>query len=623
MAVDFPEGEYVLTQNTSKKRLFQLKLTDSALKAFELYCELRDGKHKPTIQFYGNQGQITIPAGGSMEAQAYTFQLSSLPASSEIDCVEQVATNSSLGCANVLGAIQQKIVINANDDSYNATRQRMTDVKNQEQKSSTKEIKLKTSKLGKKKQLVKRPLLEQRHQQRLTKNITPPPHRPTTNYVQTPSSLNSSSNNGNEISAAGGGRNKTKPTMMPSLSNPSISSNVNGKPLKERVVHYLMLGTLKLPELLFKLNRGSSTPPPKTEIQAVLQQVSTSETNNRGHQEYTLHKHLFTDIQSDWSGYTDDEKNTVRRKLAEFKLKENRKRSHAEASNVSSSVSPSKNTSLHEDSYTNAHSINKRKRVARKDASQARPVSPLDAVLSTPSPVPAISSSSIVNLNTADFNLDDPDNASDKEEYDSTTHQSKSSHHRLSSGGGGKVESNQHRGEHHRDTSLVMSSTLNSSTVPRISEFDPDVSLNTTAIESTNNRHNNNERPSPTDNCDHEQENDDAYLQKYQAINFIEQRTEYRNDFYSEYQEYLNLHKKIGETSKRFAQWKEELKTVEQGSRRYKEIANTVFEEYLEVKKDENYLQDRDRFLHLHKKLKHIKHLLDDYEANRHQNKVH
>lgn len=136
--------------------------------------------------------------------------------------------------------------------------------------------------------------------------------------------------------------------------------------------------------------------------------------------------------------------------------------------------------------------------MARKDASQARPVSPLDAVLSTPSPVPAISSSSIVNLNTADFNLDDPDNASDKEEYDSTTHQSKSSHHRLSSGGGGKVESNQHRGEHHRDTSLVMSSTLNSSTVPRISEFDPDVSLNTTAIESTNNRHNNNERPSPT-----------------------------------------------------------------------------------------------------------------------------
>ena len=40
MAIDFSEGEYVLTQNASKKRLFQLKLTDSALKAFDLYCEL-------------------------------------------------------------------------------------------------------------------------------------------------------------------------------------------------------------------------------------------------------------------------------------------------------------------------------------------------------------------------------------------------------------------------------------------------------------------------------------------------------------------------------------------------------------------------------------------------------
>ena len=46
-----------------------------------------------------------------------------------------VLSSSPLGRANVLGAIKEKITVNANDDSYNQTRQRMNDVKNQSQKS--------------------------------------------------------------------------------------------------------------------------------------------------------------------------------------------------------------------------------------------------------------------------------------------------------------------------------------------------------------------------------------------------------------------------------------------------------------------------------------------------------
>ena len=36
-----------------------------------------------------------------------------------------------------------------------------------------------------------------------------------------------------------------------------------------------------------------------------------------------------------------------------------------------------------------------------------------------------------------------------------------------------------------------------------------------------------------------------CFHRNYTAINYQEQRTEYRNDFSSEYQEYLNLHRKV------------------------------------------------------------------------------
>ena len=45
-------------------------------------------------------------------------------------------------------------------------------------------------------------------------------------------------------------------------------------------------------------------------------QVSTVETTSRGHQEYTLHKHLINEVNRDWSGYSEDEKNNVRRLVA-------------------------------------------------------------------------------------------------------------------------------------------------------------------------------------------------------------------------------------------------------------------------------------------------------------------
>uniref|UniRef100_H2Z2H6 RNA polymerase II elongation factor ELL N-terminal domain-containing protein n=1 Tax=Ciona savignyi TaxID=51511 RepID=H2Z2H6_CIOSA len=57
MAIDLSEGEYALQQNTSNTQLIHLKLTDSALRAVELYQTGQgDRAGKPTILFDGNQG---------------------------------------------------------------------------------------------------------------------------------------------------------------------------------------------------------------------------------------------------------------------------------------------------------------------------------------------------------------------------------------------------------------------------------------------------------------------------------------------------------------------------------------------------------------------------------------
>ena len=127
--------------------------------------------------------------------------------------------------------------------------------------------------------------------------------------------------------------------------------------------------------------------------------------------------------------------------------------------------------------------------MAREKAnSHPRPVSPLDSVLTmAPSPVAAISSSSIVNLNDSDFNLDQDSSGKDESIVTSFNDTNKTS--RLN---GKTVSSSDLPSEDDRDPSLLLSTTL-SSTVANLTGYDADVSINGTALDATHNP-----RPSPS-----------------------------------------------------------------------------------------------------------------------------
>ena len=56
------------------------------------------------------------------------------------------------------------------------------------------------------------------------------------------------------------------------------------------------------------------------------------------------------------------------------------------------------------------------------------------------------------------------------------------------------------------------------------------------------------------------------YTLQYQRIVSGEQRSRYKEDFNSQYNEYRNLHKAIDKVSKRFAQLEEELRQQHEGT---------------------------------------------------------
>jgi RNA polymerase II elongation factor ELL len=114
----------------SKVSVFHVKLTDSALKAFESYRADQDSVSlRPSIRFDGSQGHICVPQpGGPKAVRTFSFYLSSAgrdgPQGS-FDCVQQCVSSHGHVHLDCLGSIQDKVTVCATDDSYQKARQSM------------------------------------------------------------------------------------------------------------------------------------------------------------------------------------------------------------------------------------------------------------------------------------------------------------------------------------------------------------------------------------------------------------------------------------------------------------------------------------------------------------------
>ncbi|KFW87671.1 RNA polymerase II elongation factor ELL2, partial [Phalacrocorax carbo] len=80
------------------------------------------------------------------------------------------------------------------------------------------------------------------------------------------------------------------------------------RPYRDRVIHLLALRNYKKPELLARLQRDGVSQKDKNSLGAILHQVACLNPKDNS---YSLKDYVFKDIQKDWPGYSETDKESL------------------------------------------------------------------------------------------------------------------------------------------------------------------------------------------------------------------------------------------------------------------------------------------------------------------------
>ncbi|XP_027328188.1 RNA polymerase II elongation factor ELL isoform X1 [Anas platyrhynchos] len=581
--------------------VFHVKLTESALRAFESYQASKDSvTSKPVIQFQGSQGHIAIPRPDRpAEVRTFTFYLSNIGKDSpqgSFDCIQQYVSSNGNIQLDCLGSIQDKITVCATDDSYQKARQSMAQAEEETRSRSAIVIKPGGRYVGKKVQ-VRKPAPG-------ASDAVPSRKRPT------PVNLASAIKRGN--------------------------SAISQRPFKDRVVHLLALKPYKKPELILRLQKDGLSQQDKDLLDNLLQQVANLSAKDST---FTLKDCVYKEVQKDWPGYSEGDQQLLKRILVRKLCQpQNSGGFQGEApslsppkDNVNSSSPPQKRSQPTEfiDPVANkkpriSHLAHRAQPTFNGKLNSANGKDAPAAALPPALPESVSSSSSLPVLELprphdplADVSNDLTHNGRDcesSEQADRLSHPlptdcpQTSKHNCGSPYVKSKKKSKKHKDkekerkekkgeekckEEKQDCEVIKNADLGS--VPQ------DVTgLNGTC--------NNSSVPTSTSEMP-------DYLLKYAAISSSEQRQSYKNDFNAEYNEYRDLHARIERITRRFTQLDSKLKQLLQGSEEYKTIHDQILQEYRKIKKtNPNYSQEKNRCEYLHNKLAHIKKLIAEYD---------
>ncbi|POI33908.1 hypothetical protein CIB84_002340, partial [Bambusicola thoracicus] len=178
------------------------------------------------------------------ESHTFNFYLSNVGKDNpqgSFDCVQQTASSSGASQLSSLGLIQNKITVCATNDSYQMTKERMTQAEEELRNRSAKVIKPGGPYLGKRVQIRKAP-----------QSIPDPvPERKRSTPINPAN------------------------TIRKTHANNAVSQ----RPYRDRVIHLLALKTYKKPELLARLQRDGVNLKDRNSLTAVLQQKRLSDFN--------------------------------------------------------------------------------------------------------------------------------------------------------------------------------------------------------------------------------------------------------------------------------------------------------------------------------------------------------
>ncbi|XP_076118509.1 RNA polymerase II elongation factor ELL2 [Alosa pseudoharengus] len=582
-------------KNIPNKTIYHVKLTDTAIRTLEAYQNLKGSlPNQPAICFKGNQGYIKIPAGTPEAPDAlrvFSFYLSSdskdKPQAS-FDCIHQYGLGDGWEHLESQGSIQDKITVCATDDSYQMTRERMSQVEKDIMSRSAIEIKPGSTNLNK------------------------------WGKIKRKQGLPSSADSMNKHS--------------PSNKRSGAPSPVAQRPLRDRVIHVLALKPYRKAELLLWLDKERANPKDKADLSAVLDEVA--KLNPKEHS-FTLKDEFYRQVQRDWPGYLEEERQLIHRLLTrklqplgpgQTRSLQSSHSFHKTPGDSPSQLSPVKNPSV--------------KRPVPSDHSESptpKKQRLLDPSLPLQSPSNGHLSSSMGRASIGPRNSSLPT----KLDFDRTTSSIQDSQNGLYprvNHGHGEPDSAA-KLERLQPDIPVMSSPKPRRTDPPVCTEQP--LANGQHKKKKSKKHKDKEREhlktewvETSPDLKHHQENLNDhemvntpvsqgspdipdYLIKYITITGGEQRQQYNEDFCAEYDEYRDLHDRISKVTEMFIQLGSKIKTLSPGTQEYKVMEEQILQKYKRYKKKfPDYREEKKHCEYLHQKLSHIKGLILDYDRS-------
>ncbi|MBN3301407.1 ELL factor, partial [Amia calva] len=620
-----------INNHIPNKTLYHVKLTDTAIRALEAYQNLKGSlPNQPAICFKGNQGYVKIPAPSSDSSGAlriFSFYLSSESKDKPqagFDCIHQYVSGEGRQQLECQGSIQDKITVCATDDSYQMTRERMSQVEKETWSRAAIEIKP-GSTYPKWNTL----LLTHEHFDIFYYIL----FKLKFLFVLSGKCVKIQKKHGPPSATDSFPYHKHSPTN-PGAKRSITLSTVAQRPLRDRIIHLLALKPYRKPELILWLERDKASPKDKADLVTVLDEVAKLNPKNQG---FTLKDDFYRHVQRDWPSYTEEEKQLVHRLLARKLQPLNNSQAKSFQSNPSfhkasgdspSHLSPVKNLSVKRPvpSETQESQPNKKQKVLNNNSHQQ----PHSNGLLVPTAMhnPSVQVNSSLHFKTefqrTHGHLSESQNGflprhkiggstdAHKPEREGQAHPPASLHPAqpefptctdplLSSSQHKKKKSKKHK-EKERER-------LKETEKNEWPERSPDLKQSLKNLKDPDRANTPVTPTSPADVPD--------YLLKYSAIATPEQRQTYKDDFSAEYNEYRDLHSRIGSVTERFIQLGSKIKNLSPGTQEYKVVEDQIFEEYRKYKKKfPGYREEKKRCEYLHQKLSHIKRLILDYDQN-------
>ncbi|XP_013169851.1 PREDICTED: RNA polymerase II elongation factor ELL2 [Papilio xuthus] len=631
-----PAGvQYGLSSESSykeNKELVFVKLTDSALKAIEDFIRNnRDKLAKPKIQFLpGNEGKISIPVPTNGTSSESTFHFS-INSNAEMEgpqgsfeCVRGGAGARRLECC---GPLPRRMRVLANDDSYEATKDRMARTVAAEQSKCTRVIKPNQTDIGRRinkrlshttysngsaaAQLAERAeraekerlerlereraeraererveraererveraererveRAERERAERAERERAERLERERVERVERERAERAERERAERPDRAERPERAVPRGAPPPHQRPPPAADVSRRSINERLIQLLALKPFKKPELYARLSSEGIKEKDRAEVNKILPKIGSLKDNC-----YHLRRHIWNDVNEDWPFYTEEEKRMLKRRKPQ-------NLTPPLSSDSANSLSPRASPASGGSGSGSGGSGGKRAPAGDEDTPAAK--KKRISHYRRPSPP----SSGYATTSSGERH------ASDNE--DDRTNVKKDNGYTL----------NFNTVKDLCPSPVKPNGFRNSPTVEQTSITEKDIT-NTEQLETTDLTSVPDENM--TDLVDIERQ--------YPAIASSGTRRAYKQEFSELYTEYRALYARVAQVAALFSQLEQQLRRTEPASPQRRSIEQRIVEEYQRVRNNTAYQRERRRVNYLHRKLNHIKRMVQQYDQLR------